>query len=161
MDPLVKGWLIRALFVLPLLAACYTDLTRYRIPNALCAVMALSFPVALWLAPAPVPWFLHVLTALAVLGAGMVLFIPGLMGGGDIKLMAACALWMGPTVTVAALVLTALVGGVLSLILLGCRALPASGAWPVLRKGAPVPYGLAIALGGIMVVSRLPMLAGT
>jgi len=90
-----------------------------------------------------------------------------LVGGGDLKLLAAATLWAGPGATPALLVLTGLLGGLLCLLLLtpmgvliaaarpplldaagaappGADALP--GATPVL-----VPYGVAIAAAALIV----------
>lgn len=154
----VQSWTIRLMFVGPLLVAAYTDITRYRIPNAICLAMLALFPLGQWLAPMPVPWSLHILTAFVALGVGLMLFIPGLFGGGDAKLMAVCGLWLGPTAMLAALVLTAVTGGVLCLLLILLRAV-LHAKIAVLEKGGPIPYGLAIAAAGILLSGRLPMLA--
>lgn len=154
----LPDWLVRALFVLPLLVASYTDITRYRIPNWLCLTMLLLFPFAQIVAPYPAPYLPHLLTGTALLALGLMLFIPGLLGGGDAKLLAVCGLWLGPAATPAALVLTAFTGGLLSLLLLSLRALGLPGKAAVLRPGAAVPYGLAIAASGILLSGRLPML---
>lgn len=154
----VQNWLIRLMFVGPLVAAAYTDITRYRIPNAICLTLLALFPLAQWLAVAPAPWLLHVFTALATLGIGLMLFIPGLFGGGDAKLMAVCGLWFGPTAMLAALVLTTVTGGLLCLLLIILRTVMDERV-AVLKKGGPIPYGLAIAAAGILLSGRLPMLA--
>ena len=160
MDPVaIHDWIIRLLFLVPLLVASYTDITRYRIPNVLCLVMLACFPLAQWISVNPAPWALHFFTGLAVLGVGFILFIPGLLGGGDAKLMAVCGLWLGPAVMLAALVLTTVTGGLLCLMLIILRALPIRGNAAVLRPGGPVPYGLAITAAGILLTERLPMLA--
>lgn len=151
-------WLIAPMFALPLLVASYFDITQYRIPNRVCLAMALLFPAAQWISPYPVDVLPHAMTALALLGVGFMLFIPGLFGGGDAKLLAVCGLWLGPTLTPMALMLTALTGGLLSLLLLVLRAVTPPGDVAVLRKGAPVPYGLAIAAAGLLLANDLPQL---
>jgi prepilin peptidase CpaA len=158
MDPVLQYWTIRLMFVVPLLVAAYTDITRYRIPNPLCLVMLAGFPLAQFLSSHPAPWVLHIFTALAVLGVGLILFIPGLLGGGDAKLMAVCGLWLGPTAMLAALILTTVTGGLLCLLLLALRAMPVPANVAVLQKGGKVPYGLAIAAAGLLMSGRLPML---
>lgn len=155
---ILQHWAIRLMFVLPLLVASYTDITRYRIPNALCLALLLLFPAAQAVTPQAAPWVPHLVTGLLLLGVGLMLFIPGLFGGGDAKLMAVCGVWFGPSVTPAALMLTALTGGVLSLLLIVLRRLPIPGDVAVLRKDGPVPYGLAIAAAGILLSGRLAML---
>lgn len=154
MEPLV----VQMLFVVPLLTASYTDITRYRIPNRLCLTMLALFPLAQLIAPQPVLWLPHLATGLALLMLGILLFLPGLFGGGDVKLLAVCGIWLGPAATPAALVLTAFTGGLLSVLLLVLRALELPGKAAILRKGGPVPYGLAIASAGILLSGRLPML---
>jgi prepilin peptidase CpaA len=75
-------------------------------------------------------------------------FYAGMMGGGDVKLAAARALWFSPFTTLRFLVLTSLAGGVLTLAVV---------AWHRARKreGRPeVPYGVAIAAGGIAILTQ-------
>ena len=70
---------------------------------------------------------------------------PGMMGGGDVKLAAALALWFSPQSTIKFLVLMSLAGGVLTLGVL---------AWhrAKRREGRPeIPYGVAIAFGGLAI----------
>lgn len=94
----------------------------------------------------------------------------GAMGGGDVKLAAATALGLSPEALYQFVLATALAGGVLALIHLVLRAIfsgarvtpPPRGApclrrvaaaerWRIARRGA-LPYGVAIACGGIWVV---------
>jgi prepilin peptidase CpaA len=73
------------------------------------------------------------------------------MGGGDVKLLAACALWFDLASGWKTLVAIALAGGVEALAVLLLRRLP----WPdpvrgqvlLLRRREGIPYGIAIALG--------------
>jgi prepilin peptidase CpaA len=84
--------------------------------------------------------------AVFVLLAGA--FYAGMMGGGDVKLAAALALWFSPASTMKFLVLTSLAGGVLTLgILLWHRTRK--------REGRPeIPYGVAIAFGGLAILTQ-------
>jgi prepilin peptidase CpaA len=69
------------------------------------------------------------------------------MGGGDVKLLAALALWIAPLAFVRLLMIMALVGGVLTL---------AFGAWHVARRRRDrlaIPYGIAIACAGLWVLA--------
>ena len=54
----------------------------------------LFVPAAVWL-PLEAHWLSHVGAALSVLAAGVLLFLRGWLGAGDVKLMAAVALWTG------------------------------------------------------------------
>lgn len=140
------------LTLLALAALC--DLRWRVIPNSLCAALAVSG--ALWtlaaVGPAAAAW--AALAALAVFAAGAALFALGAMGGGDVKLAAAVALWLEPAQIAPFLVLTALTGAglgvVVALARLGARLRAGDAAQPALRAAmrAPVPYGVAIAAGG-------------
>jgi prepilin peptidase CpaA len=71
-----------------------------------------------------------------------------MMGGGDVKLAAALALWFPPGVTVKFLVLMSIAGGVLTLAVLGLHRLKE-------REGRPeIPYGVAIAFGGLAILAQ-------
>jgi len=148
-----------------LTAGACGDLARYRIPNLLSvALAALYLPAALagGAGLEEIAW--HLGAGLAVLLAGMALFFAGLFGGGDAKLLAAAACWTGFAQLPAFLVFVALWGGLLAVLLMVLRAVlrrvvrrPGSG-WLArqLERPRDVPYGIAIAIGGILVFDRLP-----
>jgi len=70
------------------------------------------------------------------------------MGGGDVKLAGALALWFPPMATVKLVVLTSLAGGVLTLIVAGLHRFRK-------KEGRPeVPYGVAIAFGGLWLLAQ-------
>ena len=78
-----------------LITAAVSDITRYRIPNIIVYAIVAAFAVGAifnfaW--PAIV-WPVLAEFAMFLLGAG--LFALGLFGGGDVKLIAAMALWTG------------------------------------------------------------------
>jgi prepilin peptidase CpaA len=76
-------------------------------------------------------------------------FYAGMMGGGDVKLAAALALWFPPSGILKFLVLMSLAGGVLTIGIV---------AWHRAkhREGRPeVPYGVAIAVGGLGVLAPI------
>ena len=139
------------LFAGLLLAAAWSDARSYTISNRLNgAIAALYIPYVLS-APVPVEWMPAVLVAGTILLIGFGLFAFGHMGGGDVKLLTASALWAGPELTLAFLLLTAIAGGLLSAVLLmqnryGWVLGFASG-----DDAAVVPYGIAIASGGLFV----------
>jgi prepilin peptidase CpaA len=75
-------------------------------------------------------------------------FFAGMMGGGDVKLAAALALWFPPLATVKLLVWMSIAGGILTLALLASHRLRA-------REGRPqIPYGVAIAFGGLVILTQ-------
>ena len=76
-------------------------------------------------------------------------FYAGMMGGGDVKLAAALALWFSPASTIKFLVLMSLAGGVLTL------GRCWSGTALRRREGRPeIPYGVAIAFGGLAILAQ-------
>ena len=75
-------------------------------------------------------------------------FYLGAMGGGDVKLAGALALWFTPFETLKLIVIMSLVGGVLTLLVVGVhRARKKEGR-------AEVPYGVAIAAGGMWLLAQ-------
>jgi prepilin peptidase CpaA len=137
--------------------AAVKDFRRFVIPNPVIVGLCVLWPFHLAAAPS----FTLVDTggaaacAAAVFFAGAVLFSLGLIGGGDVKLLAAATLWAGPGMTPALLIVTAVLGGLLTLVLLCSAALRAvvaparAAAIPVSR--VPVPYGVAIAAAALIV----------
>lgn len=104
-----------ALFTGLLGLAALTDLQEYRIPNSVTLAIAALFPVYALLPEADVAVVGSVGLAAAVLAGGTALFALGAFGGGDVKLMAAVSLWVGPAAFLDFLLVTALVGGAMAL----------------------------------------------
>lgn len=137
--------------------AAFEDFRRLVIPNPVIAGLCVLWPFHLATAPNVTPALgaAAVGCGLAVFFAGALLFSRGLMGGGDAKLLAAATLWAGPGMTPALLIVTAVLGGVLTLVLLSAAALravftpAATAAIPLSR--VPVPYGVAIAAAALIV----------
>jgi len=156
--------------VLPALVivAAVKDLTSFTIPNWISLALAGAFPVAALSAGLPLPQIgLHLGVGAGALVFGMVLFALRWIGGGDAKLFAAAALWLGWTALTPFLLVTLLAGGALSLGLLSLRAplirpfVLSGPAWFV-RLAEPeegVPYGLAIAAGALLAFPQSPFLA--
>jgi prepilin peptidase CpaA len=94
---------------------------------------------------------------LAILLITFGMFSFGWLGGGDAKLAAATAAWLGWTAILDYGLAAALFGGILTLILLILRAVPlpaplARFAWlaRLHNASAGVPYGIALAAAGLM-----------
>jgi prepilin peptidase CpaA len=153
---LVGGGL--ALLVALLAWAAWGDVRRYIIPNRISLlILAAYFPFSVGAAFLPglypsVNWFSGLIVGGAVLLAGFVLFARGIMGGGDVKLLASTSVWAGPALVFPLLMVTALAGGLVALGVLMARGrrAPASGEAPL-----PLPYGVASAAGGLVVAERL------
>lgn len=108
----------------------------------------------------------HLVAGALVLAVTFGMFAIGAMGGGDAKLLAATAVWMGfgpPLVQY--LVAAAFIGGLLTLAILSYRASPLSGMTShnmFLRNFAHdskgIPYGIALGIGGLLVYPRSPLM---
>ena len=131
-----------------LVVAAVIDVRTFTISNRLNATVALGAPLY-WMSIALAPWpgvAVQLAAGGIVFGLLAGAFYAGMMGGGDVKLAAALALWFSPAGTVKFLMWMSLAGGVLTLGLL---------AWhrAKRREGRPqVPYGVAIALGGLAIL---------
>jgi prepilin peptidase CpaA len=134
------------------------DLMTFTIPNRICVALALGYVVFAALLGVPfVNILLNLSCGLAILVITFAMFNFGLIGGGDAKLAAATAAWLGWTAILDYGLAAALFGGGLTLILLGARTVPlpaalARVAWlaRLHNASAGVPYGLALAAAGLM-----------
>ncbi|MFC3705075.1 prepilin peptidase [Devosia honganensis] len=155
---------IIALFFFPLLMAfaASSDLLTMRISNKLVLLLAAGFVVMALLVEMPLQQFaLHVLCAFVVLVVAFGMFAMRWIGGGDAKLAAATTLWLGFGLTLPYLVYTALLGGVLTLMVLMLRRLPLMPAIARFRwlerlhdPRQGVPYGVAMAVAGLLTYSN-------
>jgi prepilin peptidase CpaA len=140
-----------ALVLAALLAkAAWSDIKSRTISNRLNAAIALLAPLWWWALGLPfwpdIAVQLMLAAALLVLLAG--LFALGAMGGGDVKLIVALALWLRPTWLASMLLAMAIAGGVLTLGML------VHHRW-TRKTGQPeVPYGVAISAAGLLVITN-------
>ena len=146
-----------------MLIAAVEDLRRLVIPNAVVMGLCTLWPLQLASA-ADISLSgsaAAAICATAVFAVGALLFSRGLMGGGDVKLLTAATLWAGPGLTPALLIVTGVLGGLLTLVLLSplaLRAVFAPAAAASAAKRMPVPYGVAIA-GAALIVTIPPNLS--
>jgi prepilin peptidase CpaA len=151
-DPFRYGLL--AALAIALLVAAFTDLRSRQIGNWLNGGIALAAPLFWWASDLTL-WpdiALQLGVALGTFAVLAALFAMGAMGGGDVKLLAALALWIAPRPFLNLLLMMALLGGVLTVMF---------GAWHVMRRQRDklaIPYGVAIAMAGLWVLgtSYLP-----
>ena len=127
-----------------LILAAFTDLRRRQIDNWLNLAIAIGAPL-FWLSSGlpliDIGFQFAVALAAFVVLAG--LFALGAMGGGDVKLLTALALWIQPAWFLKLVIMMALVGGVLTLVL---------GAWHIARRQRDrltIPYGVAISTAAL------------
>jgi prepilin peptidase CpaA len=179
-------WLPLAGLVALLALAALIDLRERRIPNWLTGAVAALYPFYVLASPMPIDWLGALGVALAVFTFGYVLFARQLIGGGDVKLIAAVSLWTGLDQVALFALVTSLAGGALALGSLWYRrwhgvidAHMAALGWNLAPAGtrhaanaaseashsiasasiepAPhtLPYGVAIAAGGLAVIAQL------
>jgi len=146
-DPFKYGLL--AGLAIALLVAAFTDFRGRIISNWLNGAIAIAAPL-FWLASGLALWpdiALQLGVALATFAVLCGLFAIKAMGGGDVKLLTALALWIPPLLFVKLLVMMALLGGVLTILF---------SAWHIMRRQRDklaIPYGVAIAMAGLWALS--------
>ena len=139
--------------------AATSDLLTMTIPNALSLALlaafgGFAFAVAL-------PWDvvgLHLAAGALILLTCFAMFAAGWIGGGDAKLAAATAVWLGFDKIVEYLLIACMAGGVLSVAIILLRTIPLPSfalGWTWLsRLHDPkngIPYGIALA-GAALVI---------
>lgn len=147
-----------------LVVAAWRDFHTLHIANSLPVAI-----VALYAAWSALGWMAGTTTledlgsaagcALALFLAGTFAFALGMMGGGDVKLAAATGLFAGPALIMDFVLITAVAGGLLGLgVLMGLPLGIVSGSGAATARGRlnrRLPYGPAIAAGGLWLVAAL------
>jgi prepilin peptidase CpaA len=147
--------------------AASSDLLSMRISNRVSLTLVGGFFVlALLGGMSTADILLHVSAASVVLVMAFACFAYGWIGGGDAKLAAATALWMGFDHLLPYLVYASLLGGALTLALLQFRMAPlpcwlASRSWAqrLHDRDGGVPYGIALAAAALVVYPDTPWMA--
>lgn len=158
--------LVAAVFVIfpfCMVFAALSDMVSMTIANRVSILLVVSFAVIAPLTGMEWSTFgLHLAAGAAVLSVTFVLFAIGGMGGGDAKLLASTAVWMGfGPMLVEYLVYGSLIGGALTLAILMYRKSPVSwltSHYLLLRNFANpregIPYGIALGIAGLLVFPR-------
>ena len=139
-----------AALAIALIYACVDDWRRRIIENWLTAGIALAAPV-FWWANELALWpgiGVQIIMAAVLFVLFLGFFILGMMGGGDVKLIAALALWFPLAAMVQLLAVMAIVGGILTVIMM-IRQRFRQDDGPV-----EVPYGIAIAVAGLWAIAE-------
>jgi len=164
------GWVSYIVSILEILLLLYVatlDVATRLIRNDVCLVLALLGIAGQFASPMQLIESLIAATILFLLL--FMIFQRRWIGGGDVKLLVALAIGLPPTGLIELLTVTSLAGGVLALVHLTMRVLPypklapvgsslarrvyAIERWRHVRH-APLPYGVAIACGGIWAILR-------
>ncbi len=152
-----------------MILAALNDIASFRIPNWIPAALAILFVPAAFVAH--LPWSgwqgvgLHLAVGALALALAVGGFAMGWMGGGDAKLLAAAAVWLGPERLWPFAMATALAGGALALALVALRSTwlrpiaAAAPAWTqrLATPGEGAPYGVAIAAGALAAFAAQPL----
>lgn len=169
------------IFIFPaaLVWAAVCDLTRYEIPDLVSIILVAGFVAIAPLTGLPIESLgAHAVAAVAVFAVGAVLFRYGVLGGGDVKVLAASVLWVGWPGLTGFLLLVGVIGGILAMLLLVLRRFfsprAVAKAQAKVKTSAPgevvppvsfarqcfdrlmspqqgVPYGVAIGVAGLAV----------
>jgi len=133
-----------------LVVAAVIDVRTFTISNRLNLTVAAIAPLYWWSVGLPL-WpgvAIQIGLAVAVFALFSVAFFLGMMGGGDVKLAAALALWFSPLATARFLIFMSVAGGVLTVLVL------VRHRW-LKKPGKPeVPYGVAIAIGALAILTQ-------
>jgi prepilin peptidase CpaA len=152
-------WLALVLTLL-LVAAAVEDAVRLRISNLTVLLVIAGAVVAAVLAGPELRLWQNVAVFAALLMIGTPLFARGILGGGDVKLLAAVGLWFDLAGAARMLVAVFLAGGALAILILLLRSFSwserAKARVHLLRPRGGIPYGVAIAAGALiaMVMQR-------
>jgi prepilin peptidase CpaA len=133
--------------VAALLVAATQDLRCRLIPDTAAIAIAASGAIACALSGDPLS---TITIVVALFGCGAVLFHLGVMGGGDVKLIAAMGFWLSPWTVAPFLLVMAMAGGVLALGTIVYVTMSHRDATAVVPT---VPYGVAIAISGMFILA--------
>jgi prepilin peptidase CpaA len=168
-----EGLVIFALQAAYAFCICYaivSDFKHLRIPNWIPIALAAAFVLYAVLALDHTAVLDRILLAACVFLAGTVLFAAGWLGGGDVKLLAAIALWTGLENTAPLLLLMSALGAGLALLLMFMRS--NSGAVLAWTRSNPLvarlvelgdsgkcPYGVAIGVAALLIGNQVTLAA--
>lgn len=141
-----------------LAVAVAADVAQRRIPNVVVLTLAAAGIAAQWVGAGPVAALQGALTGAGVLALLVIPWASGKVGGGDVKLIAATAIWIGPSRVLVFLALTAVAGAPVALLtrlvhVVESRRMvrdAAGGGIAFDRPALPVatvPYAAAVAIG--------------
>ncbi len=144
--------------------AASSDLLTMTISNRVSIVLLAGFfALALMSGMAMTEVLSHVGAGALVLVVSFGFFAGGWIGGGDAKLAAATAMWLGFGYLMNYLVYASLLGGALTFLLIEFRLVPLPGllagqfwAQRLHRQGGDIPYGIALAGAALLIYPDTP-----
>lgn len=142
--------LLLAILAILLVIAALIDVRTFTISNRLNLAVALLALVYWWAVRLPL-WPDAAVQLAVAAGVFLLLalaFSAGMMGGGDVKLAAALVLWFPPVATIRFLVIMSIAGGLVTLAFLILHRARHKAGRP------QIPYGVAIAIGGLAILAQ-------
>ncbi|MEO1252376.1 MAG: prepilin peptidase [Pseudomonadota bacterium] len=158
------AYLLISVFPAALLIAAANDIYEFKIPNWISITLIVGYPAAgLAVGASPAIIIEGLLIGAGTLALGFSLFAARIVGGGDAKLFAAIAPWIGAGAFGMFLFYTALSGLVLAVVMGAFRTLPvlpiyARAPWllDLHSRGKDLPYAVALGAGGLLSFSQTP-----
>jgi prepilin peptidase CpaA len=144
-----------------LAVAAYSDIRTFRIPNVLVGAIAALAVVRLILLGDPLAAIYAMGIGVLVFTIGCLLFLRGIVGGGDVKLLVATILLIRYRDLYEFFVLMSIAGALLSVAVIFIHnylPLVSGPRFAVPKTRLPVPYGVAIAAAGIVTLLLQPLL---
>jgi prepilin peptidase CpaA len=144
--------------------AASSDLLTMTISNRVSIILVAGFlALALMSGMAPAEVLSHLGAGALVLVVAFGFFTRGWIGGGDAKLAAATAMWLGFGYLLNYLLYASLLGGALTLMLIEFRLVPLPGllagqfwAQRLHRQDGDIPYGIALAGAALLIYPDTP-----
>jgi prepilin peptidase CpaA len=151
--------IIICIYMACLCHAMWTDITKMKISNSVSLILLAAFvPFAVFYIE-PFTALLHIAIAAAVFAVTFGLYAIRAMGGGDVKLISASAVWLGPQHILPFLMMVALLGGLIAVLMIALRrTMPqhdtpsASRAMRISAKwisSGRLPYGVPISVAAL------------
>ena len=144
-------------FAILLVAAAVEDAVRLRISNITVGLVLLGAIVTAFVVGIEPRMWQNVALLVSALVVGTPLFGRGILGGGDVKLLAATFAWFNLSAAPTVLMAVALSGGVLALLVIALRSFNWSDITRqravVLQRRGGIPYGVAIAAGALITMA--------
>lgn len=149
--------LILYLLAALLIAAAFQDMAKLTIANIFPTLILLLFPVWVAVVGPEADIWMNGVNFLIIFGVGLGLFALKWLGGGDVKLFAATALWFDFSGIIPLVFYVTMAGAGLTIILALLRRMVPAGVksrfeWAIFERKGPIPYGVAIAIGAILCI---------
>jgi prepilin peptidase CpaA len=150
---------IRYMVYLLLVLAALQDMIQLRISNLFFLALVALYPLWVFTVGFETDIWQNVVVFLLAFGLGALAFRGGMLGGGDVKLFMAAALWFDLGTAPRYLMSIAIFGAILTLVLIVLRrilpvaAAARTGGWAMLQRRGPIPYGVAITGGALLCAS--------